>query len=94
MPLAAPTADELMQNPVVQKALLDAWNEQPANAARRHEEGGWIYMDISNGKITVERAFQGSHHRIDLTQPVVILMSVVVAKFHTHPNPSSEGWDP
>lgn len=93
--LAAPTAAELLANPVVQQALQDAWaDSQPHDPARRHEEGGWVYMDVSSGKVSIRRSRSGIQDRIDLGQPEIVLMSVVVAKFHTHPNPTSEGWNP
>ena len=30
---------------------------------------------------------------IDLQNPPIIVGSVVVGKFHTHPNPTAEGWE-
>jgi len=31
---------------------------------------------------------------LDLSSPEIVPGSVVVATFHTHPNPSAEGWNP
>jgi hypothetical protein len=31
---------------------------------------------------------------LDLSSPPLVPDSVVVATFHTHPNPSAEGWEP
>ncbi len=31
---------------------------------------------------------------LDLSTPPLVPDSVVVATFHTHPNPSAEGWEP
>ncbi len=94
-PTQAPTAAELENDPTVHAALEQAWTDsQPNNAANRHEEGGWIYMDTSTGDITVERAPAGAQAGIDLSRPPHVPGSVVVGKFHTHPNPTSEGWDP
>jgi hypothetical protein len=91
----APTADELLRHPLIQQALLQAWTDSlPNDLALRHEEGGWIYMDVVSGTIHIERARKGSLRRIDLSVPLPVIMHVVVAKFHTHPNPSTEGWDP
>jgi hypothetical protein len=40
--MQAPTAAELLNELVVQRALADAWVDSlPAEAAQRHEEGGW-----------------------------------------------------
>jgi hypothetical protein len=53
----APSADELLANPVVVRALQEAWADpNVADAARRHEEGGWIYYELGSGALTVLRA--------------------------------------
>jgi hypothetical protein len=91
----APTITELLNNPTVQQALEQAWVDSlPADPAQRHEEGGWVYMDITTGVIQVRRAPAGNRAILDLNTPLVVPGSVVVATFHTHPNPSAEGWDP
>jgi hypothetical protein len=91
----APTADELLADPVIQAALEDAWttslSDDPAN---RHEEGGWVYMDTVSGAIQIRRASPGGQSDLDLDSPPIVPGAVVVATFHTHPNPSSAGWDP
>jgi hypothetical protein len=92
--MQAPTTAELLNEPTDQQALDNAWVDSLANdPARRHEEGGWIYMDTTTGAIVVRRAPAGSQAILDLTAPAVVPGSVVVATFHTHPNPSAEGWD-
>ena len=92
---AAPTADDLKANPIVLAALDLAWlDSMTRDPALRHEEGGWIYMDVSNGTITVRRAYTGGLNYIDLSVPAIVLMSVIVGKFHTHPNPTDDGWNP
>lgn len=94
-PTRPPTAAELQSNPAVQQAVEQAWNDsQPTDAAHRHEEGGWIYQDTTTGEITTRRASSGQQAGIDLSNPPEVPGSVVVGKFHTHPNPTSEGWDP
>jgi hypothetical protein len=41
-----PDALDLLNSPVVQKALDDAWtNSLPNDPVHRHEEGGWIYIN-------------------------------------------------
>lgn len=91
----APTAAELLNHPAVQAALEDAWADSLANdVGRRHEEGGWIYLHLASGKILCRRAARGERSSIDLNQPPLVAGAVVVAKFHTHPNPTSEGWLP
>lgn len=91
----APTAAELLTSPIVQDALASAWRDSLAHdPLLRHEEGGWIYMDVATGQIQVQRVSPGRTSAINLSAPPVIPGSVVVGKFHTHPNPSSEGWHP
>ncbi len=31
---------------------------------------------------------------LDLGTPPLVVGSMIVATFHTHPNPTAEGWDP
>ncbi|HSS48963.1 MAG TPA: hypothetical protein VLX28_08450, partial [Thermoanaerobaculia bacterium] len=82
-----------MKDPTVQRALDQAWKDsQPDDPSRRHEEGGWIYMNTTTGEISIRHQMAGRQASIDLSRPPNIPGSVVVGKFHTHPNPSSEGW--
>jgi hypothetical protein len=94
-PTRPPTATELMNAPIVMQALAQAWIDSRADdPAQRHEEGGWIYMDLSTGDLTIQRAARGLTAAIDLSIPPLNSGSIVVGKFHTHPNPSAEGWNP
>lgn len=91
--MRAPNAAELLQNPVVQLSLEQAWADSLVNdPAQRHEEGGWIYCEPGTGTTTVKRAQPGTNAEIDLDSPPLVPGYVVVATFHTHPNPSAEGW--
>jgi hypothetical protein len=91
----APTAGELRQNPIVVAALESAWNDSlPDDAQTRHEEGGWIYYELSTGTISLVRAASGGRRAINLSQPPELPGCLVVGKFHTHPNPTDEGWEP
>ena len=93
--MQAPTTSELLNDPGVQQGLELAWTDSlPSDPARRHEEGGWIYTDTTTGTISVQRAPAGARAALDLNLPPVVNSSVVVATFHTHPNPSAEGWHP
>src|SRR6266850_592542 len=95
VPTRPPTADELLADPAVLRELADAWLDSlPGNPLRRHEEGGWIYVDTSTGQVTTRRAPSGLTAQIDLGGPPLVPGSVVVGTFHTHPNPSSQGWRP
>jgi hypothetical protein len=95
MMAVAPTTAALLSDPVVQPAVEQAWQDsQSGDSICRHEEGGWIYMDVTSGQISVQRQVPGQQAEIDLDSPPIRPGSVVVGKFHTHPNPTSEGWDP
>ncbi len=92
-PTHPPTAAEWMNDPVVLAAMEQAWADSlPGDAGRRHEEGGWIYMDIASGALSVRRAASGAAAELDLTSPPTVAGAIVVGKFHTHPNPRIEGW--
>jgi hypothetical protein len=93
--MRAPTGAELLNELVVRRALEDAWNDLlPADPVRRHEEGGWIHMGNTTGTVTVSRALAGTQASLDLSTPPYLPDTLVVATFHTHPNPSAEGWEP
>jgi hypothetical protein len=89
----APTANQLLTHPIVMRALDEAWaDSQVDDPQLRHEEGGWIYLDTATGEFTTRRAPRGGQATIDLSDPPIVDGHVLVGKFHTHPNPSSEGW--
>lgn len=94
-PKHPPTASELLGNPAVVQALDRAWTDSRSDdPRRRHEEGGWIYMNTLTGEIATRRASPGMQAAIDLNDPPLLEDCVVVGKFHTHPNPTSQGWNP
>ncbi|HLQ46223.1 MAG TPA: hypothetical protein VK137_15885 [Planctomycetaceae bacterium] len=91
----APTANELAASPFVVHALNLAWlQSQPDDPNFRHEEGGWIYLNLTTGEMTTLRATRGGQASVNLSHPPHFTGAVVVGKFHTHPNPSWEGWEP
>jgi hypothetical protein len=91
----APTIAELSQNPLVLQALENAWTASLSHDPRqRHEEGGWIVMDITGGTLTAIQASAGGLALLDLSAPPLLAGTVVVATFHTHPNPIAQGWEP
>src|SRR3954463_7939085 len=94
-PTRPPTADELLAEPVVRQEMEAAWTDSLADdPANRHEEGGWVYQDIATGRIAVRRAPPGSMRRLDLGNPPLVPGSVIVGTYHTHPNPTADGWEP
>jgi hypothetical protein len=94
-PTRPPTATELLADPVVQQALADAWADSlPGDPVARHEEGGWIYLDLTSGALTTRRAPRGSRRSVDLSHPPLLPGLILVGTFHTHPNPTAAGWAP
>ena len=92
--LKAPTTAELLNNVLVKQALEEAWvNSQSADPADRHEEGGWIYMDLNTGELTIRRAPAGQTAQIEIGNPPLLPGCIIVATFHTHPNPTAQGWN-
>ena len=93
--MLAPTGEELFRNPIVLRAIEEAWRESlPSDSHRRHEEGGWIYAESTAGEIAVRRAASGNRNSVNLSRPEIVFGSMVIGTFHTHPNPSDEGWEP
>lgn len=89
------TAKELSVHPVVVAAFTAAWADSLSDDAKlRHEEGGWIYQHTSKVEIMIRRALPGLRDRIDLTRPSAVSDHFLVATYHTHPNPTAEGWLP
>jgi hypothetical protein len=92
-PLRPPSASELLSHPAVVRALAEAWADSRVNdPIHRHEEGGWIYLELTSGEIAIRRAPAGTRSRLSLAIPPLLSNHVVVGTFHTHPNPASEGW--
>ena len=90
----APTLAELAADPSVLLALEAAWVDSLAgDALSRHEEGGWIYADVLTAALAIRRAAPGGRSLIDLDSPPTLPGCVVVATFHTHPNPKADGWE-
>lgn len=93
--MQAPSAADLLNDLMVQQALEQAWNDSiPGDPLQRHEEGGWIYMNNTTGNVVAHRAPAGGQTTLDLSAPPIVPGAVVVATFHTHPNPSADGWQP
>ena len=90
----APSAAEIAAMPEVIQAIELAWvDSEPDNASKRHEEGGWIYWDPKKSVVAVVRVKRGARAGINFENPPVLKTKYLIAKFHTHPNPSAEGWN-
>ncbi len=91
----APTFAELVGNPTVAAALAAAWGASSVGVnppvGAQHEEGGWVYLNLITNALSVTRQAAGAGAAINLAAPPVQADSVVVAKFHTHPN-LGPGW--
>ncbi len=84
-----PDFNNLTANHTMRTSFQQAW--QASNASihpnhGQHEEGGWIYLNIITGGLSVQRQAAGAQAAINLSAPPVHADSVVIAKFHTHPN--------
>lgn len=89
----APTVDEIVAASIFAAELEAAWVDSlPADPARRHEEGGWVYYSATEPLFRVIRAGSGGRAFLDLDEPPELNGYFVVATYHTHPNPASEGW--
>ncbi len=90
-----PTYHQLIRNGTVRAALGAAWTaSDPAvnpPVVNQHEEGGWVFLNLVTGDISVRRAPRGAGAAIDLTGPPTVVDSIVVGVFHTHPN-LGPGW--
>jgi ABC-type phosphate/phosphonate transport system substrate-binding protein len=86
----APDYSTLISDPIVQAALATAWANSnaavPGPRTTQHEEGGWIYFNLVTGNIQIVPQTSGGQAAIDLSNPSIVAESVVVGKFHTHPN--------
>ena len=91
----APNHAFLVRQTVVSTALRAAWvASNPAvnpPVGTQHEEGGWVYLNLITGELSVRRAAGGAGAAINLAAPPLLPDRIVVAKFHTHPN-LGPGW--
>jgi len=93
--MQAPTILDLLSSAIVIQAIEEAWIDSlPHDDLLRHEEGGWIYGNLSTGAISTRRAPAGNQATLNLNAPPVIINCVIVGTFHTHPNPTAQGWQP
>jgi hypothetical protein len=96
-----PYLDELMADAQVRAALDTAWRDTNADTipvTAGCEQGGWIYMDLRTGRLTIVRqpnslgapAAPGQNQRgafcINLGTPPRRPGAAIVGQFHTHPS--------
>ena len=87
----APTFDELRNNKVVSEAIQAAWLASDIGVNDRvtqaHEEGGWVFMNLIDGSLFIERAKPEGTDFIRVEPPPDVASgNVLVAIFHTHPH--------
>ena len=80
----------VLHDPTVGAAIGLAWSDSDPGAADAHEEGGFV-LRRSDGVIEVERWPRGARNQIDVPDHVGGCRgdAVIVATFHTHPNPGA-----
>ena len=87
-----PSAGQLQGDGAVRGAMESGWaksNPFPGDPAKRHEEGGWFYLNLLTGLMSAVMT-SGKQASIDLGGAPEVGDSVLVGYFHTHPNPSKE----
>ena len=90
-----PSIQELVSHPIVIRALDVAWADSfSEDPLMRHEEGGWIYFRPDTNELITRRAPSGEIDSIKLGYPIVIPGWYIIGMYHTHPNPTAEGWNP
>ena len=86
----SPGFDELRKNSVVAAAIKDAWNASDVGTrdlvTEPHEEGGWIFMNLIDGSLSIVRAKAEGTNFIRVEPPPDVPDSILVAIFHTHPH--------
>jgi hypothetical protein len=100
-PTRFPYLEEIMRDPQVVQALDQAWRETNADTipvTAACEQGGWIYMNLRTGRLTIRRQDnrlrrparpgqnQGGAFDISLDPCPTVNGSILVAYFHTHPS--------
>jgi hypothetical protein len=107
-PSRFPYLEELMRDPQVIRALDQAWRDTNADVipvTAASEQGGWIYMNLRTGRLTIIRKDnpllpperpgenQRGAFKIRLDPCVIVPGSILVACFHTHPSVPFTGSD-
>ena len=81
----------VLDNDQVRGFLRAAWSDSQPGTPGSHEEGGFVLIN-NDGTLTVERWPRGQQDRIEVPNHSGGRRSgmIIVASFHTHPNPGLE----
>ena len=77
----------ILDDEAVRGLILRAWQESEAGTEKAHEEGGFIYYKPTTGTIAIRRVAPGTRNSIDLSNPLPVEGTFLVATYHTHPTP-------
>ncbi len=100
----APTAGDLLTDPVVDHALKQAWNDSRPSAPEvprgatgsiKQQQGGWLVWDRTSGHVSAIRVPAGTRDSLATmagTRPKESERHQVVGWFRTSPNTTAEGY--
>jgi hypothetical protein len=98
---AKPDLNQLLQDPLVNAELRQAWYESRPHApevgrgnpgSRKHEQGGFIYWNRRTNRLEIQRVSAGRRDGLADLPPVPPPGREMVGSFHTHPNTLAEGY--
>jgi RHS repeat-associated protein len=99
---AAPTFQQLLNNPQVNEALRRAWEDSNPNAppvlagrpgSLKREQGGWILWNGVTRQIVIVRVPAGRRDGLpEIGSSPAGAGEITLAWFHTHPNTRAEGY--
>ena len=89
---------EILNDPVVQNALDEAWRDSQEGTPNEHEEGGWIVHELIEGSSNPCQEYRTRIYRWPPGVSDEIIASQrpsgdnlrIVADFHTHPGPEND----
>ena len=81
----------VLDDDTIRGLFLQAWQESQPGTAAAHEEGGFVLRN-TNGSLGVERWPRGAQNQIVVPPHPGCKREnlLIVATFHTHPNPGPE----
>lgn len=89
-----PAVESIAKDPVVTKAIDDAWvASKPDTPGQKKEQGFWVLKDDKTGALsTVAFPSNGTNDSLTPGAKPSQAGKTVVAFFHTHPNTTDEGY--